>query len=45
MFIPITITDEEAETIIAFIKNHEREDIPDEVWDVCMKLMDLTEMC
>lgn len=39
---PITITDEEAETIIAFIKNHEREDIPDDVWDVCMKLMDLT---
>ena len=40
---PITITDEEAETIIAFIKNHEREDIPDDVWDVCMKLMDLTD--
>lgn len=40
---PITITDEEAETIIAFIKNHEREDIPDDVWEVCMKLMDLTD--
>ena len=43
MLYPITITDEEAETIIAFIKNHEREDIPDDVWDVCMKLMDLTD--
>ena len=40
---PITISNEEAETIISFIKNHEREDIPDEVWDICMKLMDLTE--
>lgn len=39
---PITITDEEAETIIAFIKNHERDEIPEDVWDVCMKLMDLT---
>lgn len=39
----ITLTEEEAETIISFIKNHEREDIPDEVWDICMKLMDLTE--
>jgi len=43
LIIPITITDEEAETIIAFIKSHEREDIPDDVWDVCMKLMDLTD--
>ncbi len=43
MMYPITISDEEAETIISFIKNHEREDIPDEVWDICMKLMDLTE--
>ena len=39
---PITITNEEAETIIAFIKNHERDEIPEDVWDVCMKLMDLT---
>ena len=43
MMYPITISDEEAETIISFIKSHEREDIPDEVWDICMKLMDLTE--
>lgn len=44
MYIPITITEEEAESIIAFIKNHEREEIPDDVWDVCMKLMDLTDI-
>ena len=37
----ITITVDEAETLICFIKNHEREDIPDSVWDVCMKLYDL----
>lgn len=39
----VKLTDEEAETIISFIINHEREDIPDEVWDVCMKLIDQTE--
>lgn len=39
----ITMSDEEAETIIAFIKDHEREDIPEAVWEVCMKLCDLTE--
>ena len=40
----ITLTDEEAETVISFIKNHERADIPDDVWEVCMKLCDLIEM-
>jgi len=39
----ISIIEEDAETIISFIKSHEREDIPDEVWDICMELMDLTE--
>ena len=37
----ITITEDEAETIIAFIKSHERDEIPESVWDLCMKLMDL----
>ena len=37
----ITITTEDAELIIAFIKNHEREDIPPGVWYVCMKLLDM----
>ena len=36
----INISVEEAETIIAFIKNHEREDIPDEVWQICMELQE-----
>lgn len=36
----INISVEEAETIIAFIKNHEREDIPDDVWEICMELQE-----
>ncbi len=36
-----TITEEDAEIILAFIKNHEREDIPESVWDVAMKLWDM----
>lgn len=39
----VCITEEQAETIVSFIKNHEREDIPDEVWDICMNLMDLID--
>lgn len=34
---------EEAESLIAFIKNHEREEIPDDVWEICMKLYDFCE--
>ena len=34
----IIITSEEAETIIAFVKSHEREDIPDDMWDLHLKL-------
>ena len=34
----VKISIEDAETIISFIKTHEREDIPDDVWAVCMKL-------
>lgn len=36
----IVITEETASEIIAFIKMHERDDVPDEVWDFCMKLID-----
>ena len=36
----IEISEEEAYTIIAFIKNHERDEIPDDVWDLCMRLID-----
>lgn len=37
------LTAEEAYALIAFIKMHEREDIPDDVWDICMKLYDFVE--
>ena len=33
----------EIETLIAFIKMHEREEIPEDVWEVCMKLQDICE--
>lgn len=36
----VILSVEDAETIISFIKNHEREEIPDDVWDVCMNLID-----
>lgn len=39
----IEITKDEAYAIIAFIKNHEREEIPDDVWELCMRLYD--EVC
>lgn len=39
----IRLSIEEAETLIAFIKMHERDEIPDDVWDVCMKLYDSVE--
>lgn len=39
----IDISVDEAYAIIAFIKNHEREDIPDDVWDICMELQE--EVC
>lgn len=40
----IRLSVEESETLIAFIKMHERDEIPDDVWDVCMKLYDAVEM-
>lgn len=33
----------QVEALIAFIKMHERDEIPDEVWDVCMYLYDVLE--
>lgn len=36
----ITIDEDQAEALVAFIKSHEREDIPDEVWEMCMNLWD-----
>lgn len=29
---------DEIEALIAFIKGHEREEIPDDVWNVCMRM-------
>ena len=37
---PIRISEEMAETIIAFVKNHEREEIPDDVWELVQYLQD-----
>lgn len=37
------LTIDEAETLIAFIKMHEREDISEDTWDICMKLQDFVE--
>jgi hypothetical protein len=34
---------EEAETLVAFIKMHEREEIPEDVWEVCMNLQNFLE--
>ena len=39
----IEISDKEAELLICFIKNHERENIPDDVCDLCMKMMEMLD--
>ena len=31
---------DEMEDLVAFIKNHEREDSPDNVWELCLKMQD-----
>lgn len=40
---PITLTIAEAEENIAFVKMHEREEIPEEMWDLTMALIDAVE--
>lgn len=35
--------DDELEILIAFIKMHERNEIPDNVWDLCMRMYDAIE--
>lgn len=35
---------EEIETLIAFIKSHERDEIPDGVWDLYTKMYDAKTM-
>ena len=39
----IGITVEEAGEIVAFTKMHERYEIPDEMWDIVMRLQDELE--
>ena len=36
----MNITFDEAESLVAFIKTHERQDIPDDVWELCMRIQD-----
>lgn len=36
----MTLIKDEMEDLVAFIKNHEREDIPDNVWELCLKMQD-----
>lgn len=39
----ITITPEQAYEIIAFVKMHERDEIPDDLFDIIMDLQDKIE--
>ena len=41
----IEISADDAEYLVCFIRSHEREDIPDEVWDICMRMMDELDIC
>lgn len=43
-YINYKLDEVEASDLVAFIKSHEREDIPDDVWDLCMNLMEFFEM-
>ncbi len=43
MIVVYRLNVEEAETLVAFIKMHEREEIPDDVWEVCMNLQNFLE--
>ena len=36
----IRLREDEAESIVAFVKMHERDEIPDDVWDACMRIFD-----
>ena len=43
MIVCYRLSVEEAETLIAFIKMHEREEIPEDVWDLCMAMQNYLE--
>ena len=40
----IEISCNDAEYLVCFIRSHERENIPDEVWDICMRMMDMLDI-
>ena len=40
----IEISADDAEYLVCFIRSHEREDIPDEVWNICMRMMDMLDI-
>lgn len=41
--ISLGMTVDEAESLEAFIRSHERDEVPDDVWEVCGRLMDELE--
>lgn len=41
----IEISEEDAEYLVCFIRSHERENIPDEVWDICIRMMKMLDIC
>ncbi len=43
MFGTYNLNVEEAEALVSFIKMHEREEIPEDVWEVCMNLQNFIE--
>lgn len=40
----MTLQADDIEVLIAFIKSHEREDIPDDVWYLYMKMLNALDM-
>ena len=42
--IKVRISEDQAESLICFIKQHEREEIPDDVWEFCLYLQDELEI-
>jgi len=43
MFGTYSLNIEEAEALVSFIKMHEKEEIPEDVWEVCMNLQNFIE--
>lgn len=43
MKISFNLSPDEVETLLAFIKMHEREDIPDDVWEIAEEMYEWLE--